>query len=365
MRCPIMISALIFSLLLAFTQAFAETLTFTREYTYESSQFDSQASSRTLALSNAKRFILDELGAFLVNSLEAKKMQLTKDQIITYMAGIISAETIDEKWDGKNYLVKAKMSADPDEAMKAIQKIVQDNNSIQTLEDAAKKTKELSKENEKLKRALEDGAIAKKHDAKAEAKNIKEYENTIKGLEAVEWLERGFKNAFYANWKEALDAYTNAINLKPDYAIAYMRRGMVYSRFLDNYQQAIKDFTKAIEHKPDFAEAYFYRCSVHSDLGNYKQSIKDCTKAIELKPDFSGAYNNRGYAYVGLGYQEAIKDYDKAVELDPKDVSAYFSRGIAYDELGDHQRAVNDFKTAAKWGDKRAQDILTKEKIQW
>ena len=140
---------------------------------------------------------------------------------------------------------------------------------------------------------------------------------------------------------------------------------MVYSRFLDNYQQAIKDFTKAIEHKPDFAEAYFYRCSVHSDLGNYKQSIKDCTKAIELKPDFSGAYNNRGYAYVGLGYQEAIKDYDKAVELDPKDVSAYFSRGIAYDELGDHQRAVNDFKTAAKWGDKRAQDILTKEKIQW
>ena len=199
MRCPIMISALIFSLLLAFTQAFAETLTFTREYTYESSQFDSQASSRTLALSNAKRFILDELGAFLVNSLEAKKMQLTKDQIITYMAGIISAETIDEKWDGKNYLVKAKMSADPDEAMKAIQKIVQDNNSIQTLEDAAKKTKELSKENEKLKRALEDGAIAKKHDAKAEAKNIKEYENTIKGLEAVEWLERGFKNAFYAN----------------------------------------------------------------------------------------------------------------------------------------------------------------------
>ncbi len=310
------------------------------------------------------------MGAFLVNTLEAKKMQFTKDQIIIYMAGIVSAETTDEKWDGKNYVLKAKMSTDPEEAMKAIEKIAEDGNSVQALEDAAIKVMELSKENERLKRELEDAATgSKKHnakaEAKAEAKNKKAYENTIKGLQAVEWFDKGFQAAYYSNWREALDAYTNAINLRPDYAFAYLRRGMVYSHFLDNYPQAIKDFTKAIEQRPDFTEAYFYRGSVQSDLGNYRQAINDCTKAIELKPDFAAAYNNRGFAYVGLGYQQAIKDYDKAIERDPKDVSAYFSRGIAYDELGNHQQAVNDYKTAAKWGDKRAQDILTKEKIQW
>ena len=45
---------------------------------------------------------------------------MTKDQITTLTAGIVSAEVIDEKWDGRTYYLKAKISADPKEVAKSV-----------------------------------------------------------------------------------------------------------------------------------------------------------------------------------------------------------------------------------------------------
>ncbi len=48
------------------------------------------------------------------------------------------------------------------------------------------------------------------------------------------------------------------------------------------YQQAIKDFTKAIELKPDFALAYSSRGTTYGMLGNYKLAIEDFKVAARL-----------------------------------------------------------------------------------
>src|SRR5271169_3486216 len=115
------------SLLVVFffvSAAHADVVTFTKEYTYQASEFDSKHYSRTLALETVKRLLLEELGTFLVSETEVKNMQLTKDQVTTYSAGIVGAEVIDEKWDGKSYWLKAKVSADPKEVEKALKKLV-------------------------------------------------------------------------------------------------------------------------------------------------------------------------------------------------------------------------------------------------
>lgn len=350
MRYPIIIPVFILSVLLALTPALAGTVEFAGEYTYDAGALDSEGSGRTLAWNMVKRVVLEQLGEYLFTRTSVKSTQFSKDQLTAYLPAIVSVEPVDEKWDGKTYWIKARVSADPEETQKAVNKFTEDKRNTQALEDAEKRVKELTKESEKLKK---------------EPKNIKAYENIIKGLNAVESFETGYQAAYDSKWKEALDAYTKAIKLKPDFATAYVRRGIVYSIFLGNHQQAIRDFTKAIENKHDYADAYFYRCSVNGELANYQQAIKDCTRAIEIKPDFAEAYDNRGFSYVGLGYQQAVKEYSKAIELDPKDIIAYFSRGTAYEEMGKHQQAVDDFKIAARWGDKKAQELLTKQGIQW
>jgi hypothetical protein len=90
--------------------AFAETKVFVEEYTYQASEYDSKVSCRALALEQVKRLLLEKLGTYLESETEVKNFQLTKDQIVILTAGIVTAEIVDEKWDGKAYYLKAKIA---------------------------------------------------------------------------------------------------------------------------------------------------------------------------------------------------------------------------------------------------------------
>ncbi len=324
------VALLLFFLFIA-SSVFAETVTFTREYTFQASAWDGKDSSRTLALEMVKRLLLEDLGAYLAGETGVKDMMLTKDQVTTYSAGIVSEEIMDEKWDGKSYWLKAKVSADPIEVEKALKNFLEDRYKTKELEETQNKAEELIKENEKLRGELESAAKPNKRDKKTEAKKVGAYEKTIRGLKAVDWIEKGYKAGLAGCSEEARDAFTRAIELNPDYAMVYYTRG----------------------------DAYL-------NAGNYQQAIEDYLKAIELKPDLAEAYYGRGLSYVGSGnYQQAINDFTKAIELKPDLVEAYYGRGLSYVVLGNHQQAIDDFKMAARLGHKDARDLLINRGFQW
>ncbi|HBR20981.1 MAG TPA: hypothetical protein DD713_00185 [Nitrospiraceae bacterium] len=312
--------------------AFAEKVTFVKEYNYNASDLDSKVSSRTIALEQVKRLLLEELGTYLISETEVKNFKLTKDQITTYSAGVVSAEVVDEKWDGKTYYLKAKVSADPAEVIKSLQNIVNDKQKSKELEDIRKKAAEFSKEIERLKKELEIAkADTKKPAHKADEKKIKQYNEAVKGLSATDWAQRGYEAVILGKYKDALNAFNKAIELNPQDAEAYAGRGLAYV-----------------------------------ESGNYQQAINDYNKTIQLNPQFAGAYYKRGVAYSELGkYQEAISDFTNAIELNPQLADAYFYRGGAYDKLGNHQQLIEDFKIAAKLGKKAARYFLKKKGIGW
>ena len=73
---------------------------------------------------------------------------------------------------------------------------------------------------------------------------------------------------------------------------------------------------KAIELDPQYAMAYITRALAYGKLNQYDNAITDCTKAIELEPKSALAYNNRGFAYLNMGKQkEAEADFAKAKML--------------------------------------------------
>ena len=95
-------------------------------------------------------------------------------------------------------------------------------------------------------------------------------------------------------------------------------------------QGAIADFNKAIEIDPQFAIAYYNRGVAKSNLKDYQGAIADYTKAIQIDPQYVNAYFNRGNTKKGLGdYQGAIADYTKAIQIDPQDAFSYNNRGYA------------------------------------
>ena len=343
--------ALVFLFIMA-NSAYAETKVFIEEYTYQASEADSKLSSRVIALEQVKRLLLEKLGTYLESETEVKNFQLTKDQIITLTAGIVRAEIIDEKWDGKTYSLKAKMAVDPSDVYKAIDNLRQDRQKTKELEEVRKTANELLKEVERLRKELE---LAKKDQAK-----IARYDEAIKELSAKDWLWKGYALGIAGKYQEAMEAFTKSIELDPRISMAYSNRSLVYTN-LGIYQQALEDANKAIELDPRNALAYVNRGLAYYKLGNHQQALADANKAIELDPRISMAYLNRGVAYSKLGnYQRAIRDLDRAIELDPKDAKAYGCRGIALENLGDYRQAIRDYDKAIELDSKDALAYLNR-----
>ena len=131
--------------------AFAEAKVFLEEYNYQASEADSKLSSRVIALEQVKRLLLEKLGIYLESETKVKNFRLTKDQIVTLTAGIVSAEIMDEKWDGKTYYLKAKIEADPQEVIKSLDLLRKDHQKSKELEEMRKKAEEALREVERLK----------------------------------------------------------------------------------------------------------------------------------------------------------------------------------------------------------------------
>lgn len=331
--------------------AIAELKTFVKEYTYQASEIDSKMSSRVIALEQVKRLLLEELGTYLESQTEVKDYQLTKEQITSITAGIVQTKIIEEKWNGKEYWLKAEITADPKKVAKAVDSLRKDRQRMKGLEEANKMASQALREVEKLKKEL---SSTKKTD---KAK-LKQYNKMIDGLSAVDWIQKADSLKKAGNLNEALLAINKTIELDPDPKIAsrcYMYRGRIKLK-TDNYDKAIADADKAVELDPGM-ESYMGRFTMSFGQGClypkraascFKKALIDMDRLIQLDPGSGGGgYRLRSFIYRQLGnYQRALLDLNKAIELDPRDAEAYFQRGNVKILRGDVMQSMSDFDKA-------------------
>ena len=122
---------------------------------------------------------------------------------------------------------------------------------------------------------------------------------------------------------------------------------LLHSGEKDNIETVIDAYDEAIRLKPDYAEAYNNRGVAKNNLGHHEEAIADYDEAIRLKSDYAAAYNNRGIAKNDLGHhEEVIADYDEAIRLKPDYIMAYNNRGKTNALLNRTDKARQDFETA-------------------
>src|SRR3990167_3473971 len=95
--------------------------------------------------------------------------------------------------------------------------------------------------------------------------------------QAREWLERGERHHSNCEFDKAIEAYTNAIALDPNYAVAYKCRGSAYWCKCQ-YDRAIEDYNNVIQIRP-VARAYKDRGAAYNSKGQYDRAIEDYNKA--------------------------------------------------------------------------------------
>ncbi|MCE5345438.1 MAG: tetratricopeptide repeat protein [Bacteroidales bacterium] len=115
--------------------------------------------------------------------------------------------------------------------------------------------------------------------------------------------------------------------------------------------EAVNKYSEAINLKPDEWTGYNYRAKVNLQRGMLDNAITDISKAISLSPQTLSMYAVRANCYEAKGlYDKAIVDYGVAlskVNFNDKEIYlTYYQRGRAYFSNKQYQESVNDFSQA-------------------
>jgi len=107
-----------------------------------------------------------------------------------------------------------------------------------------------------------------------------------------------------------------AIQLKPDYALAYNNLGFT-KKDKGDLDGAMIAFNKAIELKPDGAEAYINRSWVRYEQGDSTGAFEDSKKALALTTVNSlvGIQSQGMIYFINMDYQKAIASWEQAILL--------------------------------------------------
>lgn len=125
----------------------------------------------------------------------------------------------------------------------------------------------------------------------------------------------------------ALQDLDRAIQLSPDFALAWLQRGVVRWRSAEVQElrgdlrralveAALADLDEALRLSPNMAVAWYDRGCILAAEGLWSQARDAFSQALAQRPDFGEAFFNRGYTLMMLGDKEsAFADLSRAGQL--------------------------------------------------
>lgn len=173
---------------------------------------------------------------------------------------------------------------------------------------------------------------------RASTSNPKAYDYYLRGRNYMHKIAG--KNLMYA-----VDMFEHAIELDPDYALAYagMAHCYVFRRSWadgspEHLVRAVDSSRRALELDPDLAEGHAARGHLLTVSGTFEEAKEEFQRAIEINPKLFDAYYFYARACLNHGkFDQAVALFERAGEIDPEDYQvpallAQTLRGLGHKE---------------------------------
>jgi len=223
------------------------------------------------------------------------------------------------------------------------------------------------------------------------------------------WYSMGEVYAKTESWKEAADAYQEAVKHKSSEAMYHLRLGMALYEMelkakekekrdtMGDLSKAESELQEAVKLNKDLYKAFWYLGRIYRDTDRPKQAAEAWTSACRLNPYYGPPFAALGklyihwghydeairvltqgqqyvedlidksdiYYFLGLGYDakarmspgeqkdfldKAVDAYSKALDLRADNADAKLQRGIDYAKKGDKSKAQADLDDYLKRG---------------
>src|SRR6266581_387121 len=164
---------------------------------------------------------------------------------------------------------------------------------------------------------------------------------TASSLEVVHDYGMGMEQQFAGSSKDALQSFSKAAELDPNFARAYAGMAAA-SRNLGNAQDAEKYVKMAMEHVDRMTERERYRIRglYYVYTGDFPKCIEEYTSLVKLYPSDNIAHINLAACYGELrNFPKAAEELQRAVEIYP-------NAAVPRMDLSIYASYAGDFKTA-------------------
>jgi tetratricopeptide (TPR) repeat protein len=143
-------------------------------------------------------------------------------------------------------------------------------------------------------------------------------------------------------WDKAIEEYTKALELRPDWALAHFRLAKDYQR-KGRAEDAIAQLQEATRSDPQYYEAYYHLALAYKDRGRTREAIQAYTKFMEYP---NAGIKMLGQYQLGLWYEET-GDREQAIE-----------------HLQSYRRLAVESKTAEPRSDRFRKALLELQKLK-
>lgn len=156
--------------------------------------------------------------------------------------------------------------------------------------------------------------------------------------------ERGNAYLKMGRFHEAVRDYHEAIRLSSPYDEVWTNLGQCY-RQMGRWEEAVRAYSRALDLDPSQRLPRVGRAQVYDAMGRVAEAIADYDAVLHADPDQALVLANRAVLLYGLGrLEESLRDLDRAIALSPGTADLYRNRAVALDDLGRHDDAERDLE---------------------
>lgn len=162
-------------------------------------------------------------------------------------------------------------------------------------------------------------------------------------LDGEEWRNKAKLFLDRREWELSMDACNRALEIDPEDAIAYARRGFAYGQKGET-EKWKSDIDRSLEIDAKCSYAYMSRGGYYLERGDLERALNDYDRSVKLDPGSASGYQGRAVVFLRKNDLERAKaEVDRSLEIDPEIPGPYSIRGAYYFEKRQYDLAMTDF----------------------